>query len=246
MNRTEDSNILIHPRRGKKEKSIPDTGFLLVNPSEAEKTHTIYRQAGAESRYLFNSGLSIVKDNSSFIAGPSIGAPMAVMTMEKLIALGAKNIILFGWCGAISKTMCVGDLLLPDSAMSGEGTSPYYESNSVIEPSQRLNERLESFFKGQGVRFKRGCVWSTDAIYRENRKLLQQLRNEKNVSAVDMEFSALCSVAMFRGIQFSALLMVSDELWGESWRPGFSSKNFKAQCKHNLSLLLDFANNKQT
>jgi len=240
MDRTEDPNILIHPRRGKKEKSIPDTGFLLVNPVEAERTHTIYRQAGAESRYLFNSGLSVAKDQSHFIAGPSIGAPMAVMTMEKLIALGAKNIILFGWCGAISKTMCVGDLLLPDSALSGEGTSSYYGGNSVREPSQRLNERLESFIKGQGVRFKRGCVWSTDAIFREDRELLQQLRDEKNVSAVDMEFSALCSVANFRGIQFSALLMVSDELWGESWRPGFSSKKFKIQCKRILTLLLDY------
>ena len=240
MNRTEDPDILIHPRQGKKEKSIPETGVLLVNPSEAEKAHTIYRQAGADSRFLFNSRLSVANDNSSFIAGPSIGAPMAVITMEKLIALGAKNIILFGWCGSISKTVAIGDLLLPDSALSGEGTSSYYCGNYMPGPSQRLNERLESLFTEQSVRFKRGCVWSTDGLYRENRNQLQQLRIEKNVSAVDMEFSALCSVAMFRKIEFSALLMVSDELWGKSWRPGFSSKKFKIQCKQLLTLLLDY------
>ena len=48
-----------------------------------------------------------------FIAGPAIGAPMAVMTMEKLIALGARRIFLFGWCGSMRDSLGIGDLLLP-------------------------------------------------------------------------------------------------------------------------------------
>ena len=240
MKRKEDPNILIHPRRGKKELIIPDTGLLLVNPSEAEKAHTLFKKAGGESRYLFNSRLTVAKDNSCFIAGPSIGAPMAVMTMEKLIALGAKNIILFGWCGAVAKHLTVGKIVLPDSALSGEGTSPYYSGKLTINPSKTLNAGLDSFLKGKSVDFQNGCVWSTDAIYRENRHDLEQLRAEKNVCAVDMEFSALCSVAMFRQVEFSALLMVSDELWGESWAPGFSSSSFKAECKRVMTLLLQY------
>jgi len=236
----EDPDILIHPRRGKKEKMIPDTGLFLVNPSEAEKAHILFKNDGAESRHLFNSSLSVAKDSSCFIAGPSIGAPMAVMTMEKLIALGAKNIILFGWCGAVAKNLTVGNILLPDSALSGEGTSVYYNGKLRIEPSKRLNSSLELFLKERSVGFQNGCVWSTDAIYRENRQDLRQLRAEKNVSAVDMEFSALCSVAMFRQVNFSALLMVSDELWGESWRPGFSSTSFKTECKNAMSLALQY------
>jgi len=240
MSRTEDPHILIHPRKGRKEKSIPETGFLLVNPAEAERTHRIYRKEGAESRYLFNSALSVSGDGTRFIAGPSIGAPMAAMTMEKLIAFGAKTIILFGWCGAISTSLTVGDLLLPDSAVSGEGTSPYYGSDSVAGPSGKLNSRLESLLRADDMSFKRGTVWSTDAVYREDRRQLRQLNSEENVSAVDMEFAALCAVALFRKIEFSALLMVSDELWGDSWRPGFSSKKFKTHAGQVLSLLLDF------
>jgi len=240
MNRTEDPYILIHPRRGRQEKPLPETGFLLANPSEAKRAHRLYKEAGAESRYLFNSGLSVAGDGSRFIAGPSIGAPMAAMTMEKLIALGAKTIILFGWCGAISSSLAVGDLLLPDSAVSGEGTSLYYRGSSVAGPSRELNSRLELLLGAQDVNFKKGCVWSTDAVYREDRRQLRQLNEKENVSAVDMEFSALCAVAGFRRINFSALLVVSDELWRESWRPGFSSKNFKIRCRQVLSLLLDF------
>lgn len=239
MNRREDPHILIHPRRGRKERLLPETGFLLVNPSEADRIHRIYGKAGAESRYLFNSGLSVACDGSRFVAGPAIGAPMAAMTMEKLIALGAKNIILFGWCGSISTSLVVGDLLFPDGAVSGEGTSQYYGDSAVAEPSRELNSRLELLLQADGVSFKRGCVWSTDAVYREDRRQLNQLSSEKSVSAVDMEFSALCAVAAFRQIEFSALLMVSDELWGDSWTPGFSLKDFKTRSRHVLNLLLD-------
>ncbi len=239
MTRTEDSNILIHPRQGKKEESIPETGILLVNPFEARSAHSVYKEGKTESRFLFNSNLSVAEDGSGFVAGPSIGAPMAVMTMEKLIALGAFRIILFGWCGAIAETLRVGDIVLPDLALSGEGTSRYYSKEQKITPSEPLNQKLEYLFEKQGVGYKSGCVWSTDAIYREDRRLLEELRSEKNVSAVDMEFSALCSVALFRGIQFSAVLMVSDELWGESWNPGFSSINFKTHCKDVMTMLLD-------
>ena len=242
MSRAEDPNILIHPRQGKKEKSIPAAGILLVNPPEAKKAHSIYKEAKSESRFLFNSELSIAGDGSCFIAGPSLGAPMAVMTMEKLIALGASTIILFGLCGSVSKALKVGDIVIPDSALSGEGTSRYYIEDEKIAPSLGVNKRLELLFKSRGVEYKNGCVWSTDAIFREDRRSLRRLRSENNVSAVDMEFSALCSVAMFRGIQFAAVLVVSDELWGESWKPGFSSASFKKQCNHIMTILLDHGN----
>jgi len=239
VTRTEDPHILIHPRRGKKEKSLPKTGILFVNPSEARSAHTLYRKVNGESRFLFNSELSVAEDGIGFVAGPSIGAPMAVMTMEKLIVLGAQRIILFGWCGTISSKLDIGDILIPDSALSGEGTSCYYGENSTLKPSLLLNQKLEYLFDRREIRYKNGRVWSTDAIYREDRRLLKKLKFEENILAVDMEFSALCSVAMFRGIQFSALLMVSDELWGEKWKAGFSSTKFKTKCKHIRSLLLD-------
>ncbi len=69
--------------------------------------------------------------------------------------------------------------------------------------------------------------------------MLKKLCLEKGVGAVDMEFSALCAVAKFRKIQFAAVLIVSDELWGDSWRPGFSKQFFIEQKQAALKLLLD-------
>ena len=61
---------------------------------------------------------------------------------------------------------------------------------------------------------------------------------DQGVGAVDMEFSALCTVAQFRGIEFAAVLTVSDEIWGDSWRPGFSKQLFMEQKQAALKLLL--------
>jgi len=63
------------------------------------------------------------------------------------------------------------------------------------------------------------------------------------VVAVDMEFSALCAVACFRNIEFAAVLIVSDELWGKTWRPGFSSNVFIETKGKALDIVLAGMNN---
>ena len=237
MCRDEDPHILIHPRRGRRERALPENGLLLVNPSEAVPSHRRLLQAGGESRFLFNSELTVARDGRYFMAGPAIGAPMAVLSMEKCIALGAKKIILYGWCGAISPDLETGDVLLPAQALVGEGTSQYYPLSAPATPSVALRERMAVIYGERGIRVRAGCVWSTDAVYREDRRILQELHQHHEVVAVDMEFSALCTVARFRGIEFAAVLVVSDELWGESWRPGFSKEPFLVQKERALALL---------
>ncbi len=238
MNQDIDNNILIQPRRNKNEKILPKTGILVVNPSEAVRCHQALRKEGGEGRPLFNSDLTLSSGKQYFVAGPAIGSPMAAMSMEKLIALGAKRIILFGWCGALSDTLKIGDTLLPDAMKSGEGTSCYYPLPLPAKPSAYLRKCLEDSFSDAGTLVKKGRVWSTDAVYREHRHMLQELAEKDGVIAIDMEFSALCSVASFRNIQFAAVLIVSDELWGESWKPGFNSDLFHLSKKKALDIVL--------
>lgn len=239
MNDTPDSDIVISPKRNKNEKVIPAEGILFVNPTEAVLEMAAMKKAGAKSRFLFNSNLYI-RDENKFIAGPALGSPMAALTMEKLIALGAKRIILFGWCGAISKDLHIGDIVVPHLALSGEGTSAYYSSGEKqAGPDERLRGGIISLLSAAGMEIHKGCVWSTDAVYREKRSLLSALHKEKGVKAVDMEFSALCSVAHFRRVEFAAVLIVSDEIWGKSWRPGFSAPLFKKNTALVRQLLIN-------
>ncbi|BHH81765.1 nucleoside phosphorylase [Desulforhopalus sp. 52FAK] len=238
MTDPQDPDVVITPRRNKNEKEIPDEGVFFVNPTEASLEMGKVQKEGGESRFLFNSQLYVVSDEK-FLAGPAIGAPMAAMTMEKLIALGAKRIILFGWCGAVARDLRIGDVLVPQFALSGEGTSQYYnEAQASLTVNTELRNRIVSVLTGGGVTVHDRTVWSTDAVYREKRSYLHELHKEQGVAAVDMEFSALCSVARFRGIEFGAVLVVSDEIWGQSWRPGFTNKEFKKNATHVRQLLI--------
>ena len=234
----QDYDIIIHPRKGKNEKKLPQNGLLLVNPTEAKGVIGTVKQSGGYSRFLFNSSLALDSQKRFFVAGPAIGSPMAVMTMEKLIALGTRRLILVGWCGAVSNTLHIGDILIPSSSLSGEGTSQYYPLDSPAVPHSGLFLKINTLFKKKSITVKNGCVWSTDAIFRENRRDLSKLNQENGVVAIDMEFSALCSVACFRHIEFCAVLIVSDELYRESWHPGFSNERFLKNKQAVMDILL--------
>jgi uridine phosphorylase len=234
----EDDDIVIHPRQSRREIPIPETGLLLVNPVEARYGIEAACTLGAERRSFYHSNLCVDTSRGYFVAGPAIGAPLAVMTLEKLIALGAKKVYLFGWCGSMAESLSIGDLLIPTSARRGEGTSAYYVPDSQPSPSLALTETLGHQLDSKSLAWSEGCVWSTDAPYREKKSYLKELHEEYGVSAVDMEHSALCSVAFFRNIQFAALLLVSDEVWGKNWKPGYSKQEFKTRSRMLIDIFI--------
>ena len=164
-------DIIIHPGRGVREKTIPSCGILFVNPTEARFALQMLIDRGGDQRFLFHSGLVVSPDNDFFVAGPAVGAPMAVMVLEKLIALGAREVVMAGWCGAVTSDLRVGDTVLGGAGHSGEGTSRYYTSDDVCQPSPRLLVALQSVFDVETS----NPFWSTDAPFRESRKMLQAL-----------------------------------------------------------------------
>lgn len=161
------------------------------------------------------------------LAGPFLGAPQAVMAMEKMIALGVRRFWVLGWCGSLRQDLKIGDLLVPTEAISEEGTSRHYpvEGNDPRSTGS-LNALIEKTLEKKGMHFKTGAVWTTDAPYRETPSKVRAYGG-MGVLAVDMEMSALMTVSSFRGVSLAGLLVVSDELFDLKWRPGFSSEALK-------------------
>jgi len=160
------------------------------------------------------------------ITGPMVGAPQAVLVLEKLIVLGAQKVVFLGWCGSFREHVKIGDLVIPNVGLVGEGTSKYYSEDDRPEPSQRVLEALIERCEARGARFHKGPVWSTDAPYRETKEKVVSLQ-QAGVVAVDMEVSALFNVGRFRHVDIGALLVVSDELASLEWKPGFGTQAFK-------------------
>ncbi|MEN8134859.1 MAG: nucleoside phosphorylase [Thermodesulfobacteriota bacterium] len=234
--------VIINPHREKGEPELPGTGILCINPGDSRYLSSQAAKLGTTRHFLFNSNLHVIPEstgaNGVFIAGPAVGAPMAVMTIEKLIALGAKKIIVCGWCGSLSPELAIGDTLLPTWGISEEGTSRHYPIKGRARSSPELRETLAGYLRQKGLVGQEGPIWTTDAPYRETR---DQVRGyaEKAILGVDMEFNALATVATYRKIELAAVFMVSDEPWRPQWQPGFKNKAFMAKNKQVLNCLLE-------
>ncbi|RPH50846.1 MAG: purine-nucleoside phosphorylase [Desulfobacteraceae bacterium] len=165
------------------------------------------------------------------ITGPFAGAPYAVMLLETLAVWGADKIIFYGWCGAVSDSVKIGDIIVATSAFVDEGTSKHYgydeiSSNGVALPSSALTETIKDLLRQSAINFHEGAVWSTDAIYRETPEKVAFYK-EKNVLGVEMELSAIYSAAGFRNIEAAGILVVSDEISTLTWKPGFRDNRFR-------------------
>lgn len=233
---------LVHPKRERGEPFLPETGLLFLTPGEAGHAGRLAISRNARQYFFYNSKLFVIpaqKDFLSFfVAGPAVGAPMAVMALEKLAALGAQNIIVYGWCGSLSNSLRTGDILLPTWALSEEGTSAHYPAVNRAESSEQLRVALDTIFNKNDIKTFQAPVWTTDAPYRETRdKVLKY--SAQGILGVDMEFSALCTVAAFRGVDLAAALLVSDELWSDTWSRGYTGKLFKKKNRETIHMLFD-------
>jgi uridine phosphorylase len=221
---------IVYPVKGEKEPSIGPVAVMVAVETDLASLRHSMEIAGKPACKILRSRLYQGRCNDEKIAvvGPMTGgAPYAVMILEKLIVLGARKIIFFGWCGSIQKSMAIGDFVVPHRGVSEEGTSkhyPVYDSGPI--PSKAVVKAIEKSLLAHGVSFQTGAVWSTDAPYRETREKVL-LFQRQGVLGVEMEVSALFTVARFRHAEIGALLVVSDELSSFSWKPGFTMKKFK-------------------
>lgn len=166
----------------------------------------------------------------STIASP-MGAPMAVMLLEQLIALGARRFLYVGFCGALAPPYRIGDGFIPIRAVREEGTSYHYLPPEV-EPasSSHLNALLHTHAAQLTLNVRQGPIWTTDAPYRETDHKIRQFQ-EAGIHAVDMEMAALFAVAHYRGCEVAALLLVSDECYHPTWKPGFGAERLRHACQ---------------
>jgi uridine phosphorylase len=166
----------------------------------------------------------------STIASP-MGAPMAVMLLEQLVALGARRFIYLGFCGALAPAYRIGDGFIPSLAIREEGTSYHYLPADVVPRSSvQLNAILHAAAQEQDLAVGTGPIWTTDAPFRETPHKIRQFQ-AAGVHAVDMEMAALFAAAHYRGCEIAALLLVSDECYHATWKPGFGLPRLRQACQ---------------
>ena len=167
------------------------------------------------------------------IALPFPGSPAAVAALEVLIAMGGEVFIGVGRAGSITSKLRVGDILIPAWGLREEGASFHYipSMNYVPKPDQELLEVLHAnalkLIKGRRGRVVKGGIWTTDAIFRETRDKVIEY-SAKGIHGVDMESTALMTVADYREARLAVIASISDELHPDGlWVKGFNTRRLK-------------------
>lgn len=150
-----------------------------------------------------------------------IGAPVAVILMEELIAFGVKKFLSIGSAGSLQKYLKVGNIIVCDRAIRDEGTSYHYlKPSKYAYPSKPMVKKIEEMLKKFGLKYAVGSTWTIDAPYRETVAEVKKYQKQ-GVLTVEMEASALFAVAQYRKVEAGAIFIISDYLSELEWRPKF-------------------------
>lgn len=189
-----------------------DAIATLVSDGAARKATDLRSEMGPLAVYAFEeSGRTLT------LAHPGLGAPMAAAFMEELIALGCRHFIACGGAGVLRADIAVGHLVVPTAAVREEGTSyHYFPPSRELTPSPAAVTAIRSLLDEEGIAYRTGKTWTTDGLYRETPEKVARRRAEGCLT-VEMECSALCAVARFRGVTFGQILYGGDDVSGLAW-----------------------------
>ncbi|MCD6471009.1 nucleoside phosphorylase [bacterium] len=154
-----------------------------------------------------------------------IGSPSAVIALEEAARIGVHTFIRIGSTGALQKEIKPGDFVINFAALRKEGTSKQYiwseypavasyeVTLALIEACEKLKVRYhlgvgvsaDSFYVGEGRPGFKG-YWQSKFKY-----ILNDLAQAK-ITNVEMEASALFTVANLYNLRAGAICVVFDNL----------------------------------
>ena len=140
-----------------------------------------------------------------------VGSAMAALVGELISVISPKAVLFLGLCGAVHRSLKVGDFVLPIAAIRAEGVSNHFLPPQVPAlPTFKVQKFVSQILVEHDLDYRTGTVHSTDFRFWEfDEKFKNNLIDEK-VLAVEMECAALFSTCFVCKVNIGALLLVSD------------------------------------
>ncbi len=216
-----DHAAIIDPARIHKKPEMPkravacffkDVIDTLIEKYDAEKILEMGSEIGKNPIYKIE-----VNGEPIAVFHPGVGAPLAAGFLEHAIALGATKIIACGGAGVLHKSIALGHLIIPTSALRDEGTSYHYLPPSrEVQGDQTSIDAIIATMEKHRAPYTLAKTWTTDAFFRETPERVNRRRNEGCVT-VEMETAAFFAVAQFRNVHFGQILYGGDDISGDEW-----------------------------
>lgn len=151
------------------------------------------------------------------VQGTGMGIPSISIYVNELIRdYDVKKLIRVGTCGGVQKGIHVRDVILAMSATTDSAVNRgiFPEINFAPTADFSLLQKAYTVGKELGVPLRAGNVLSADVFYRDSMELVKKL-GEYGVLAVEMETSALYTLAAKYGVQALTVLTVSDHIFSD-------------------------------
>jgi purine-nucleoside phosphorylase len=148
-----------------------------------------------------------------------MGCPTTAIVLEELIQLGAKIVIRVGTCGSLKPELKPTDLVIAQGSLPFDGTTRTLlgDGPAVPLPSWRVLRTSVEVAERAGVKHHVALLATSDNYYAP--QWLREQRIARGASAVEMEASAIFTVAMLRGIEAGCVCTVSNDVGDKAHQP---------------------------
>jgi len=140
--------------------------------------------------------------------GPGLNGDL----VHSLANTPVRRFLYIGTAGTLDSAVAIGDIVVAEKAIVGEGFSAYFLPGQEEIPARTTDVRLAlellaGYFPDRGVHS--GSVYSVASLIAEDRELVDSLQ-KRQVTAIDMETSALYTAAKTIGIRALSIQLITD------------------------------------
>lgn len=181
-----------------------------------------------QAEYLSKSQFSAVKvwnirskNKDVTYIKTGIGAPVL---MDVILALGVtkcEKVIFIGSVGSLDEQIGIGDIVIPEYSICGDGASRYIDSDTLrvsdtfgnkVEPDKEMFNTVcritDGICKNNDVKYHIGKAFSIDTVFAQYAHI-DEIK-EMGCNVIEMETAAAFCAAKIVGLSLVAIFSVSD------------------------------------
>lgn len=183
--------------------------LLPGDPKRVERIASFFDEAHKVAEYRGYVTYSGKVDGTEISAcSTGIGCPSAAIVVEELSKIGVETFIRVGTTGALQPDIAIGDVVIATAAVRMECTTRSYLPieypaianievvSALLQASKKLNRKVHL-----------GIVLTTDAFYGNKSEAIWRFARA-NVLSIEMECSAVFTLAGLKGLRSGAILAV--------------------------------------
>lgn len=139
------------------------------------------------------------------------GTAILEAVMRSLALTRVETVVGLGTCGALQTDIDCGDIIITGESLAGECLSSHYgtPTGERAAGDPELTANMARFFRGRGLPVHEGPVVTTAAAFRERDESIAAW-SEEGYLGVELEASALFSLAGYVGVRATMALLVTD------------------------------------